>query len=147
MKKCNECGMYVENEVKFCPACGTAFESSEEWAEAESAFDSADIRDNKVMAVLAYMGLLVLIPLFAAKESRFVRYHAKQGLILLIAEMIFAVSYCILSFIVLSISWRLYFIVKIAGMASYLFPVLAVIGIGNVVGGRTKELPVIGNIL
>jgi hypothetical protein len=49
-----------------------------------------------------------------------------------------------LSLIVLSISWRLYFIVKIAGMASYVFLVPAVIGILNAVSGRVKKQPMIG---
>ena len=93
------------------------------------------------------MGILVLIPIFAAKESKFARYHARQGLILLTVEIIFSACYWMLSLIVLSISWRLYFIIKIAGMASYVFLVLAVIGISNAVSGRVRKLPVIGNIL
>ena len=34
--------------------------------------DPQDVQANKVMAILAYFGLFVLIPLFAAKESPFV---------------------------------------------------------------------------
>ena len=33
--------------------------------------DPQDVQDNKAMAVLAYIGILVLIPLFAAKKSKF----------------------------------------------------------------------------
>ena len=36
--------------------------------------DPQDVQANKVMAILAYFGLLVFVPLFAAKESRFARY-------------------------------------------------------------------------
>lgn len=47
----------------------------------------------------------------------------------------------------LSISWQLYYVVRTVGMVRYLFPVLAVIGILNVVNGKAKKLPVIGEIL
>lgn len=145
MKKCEKCGINVENEVKFCPVCGTAFENGYE--QSDSSLDYEDIRNDKVMALLAYLGFLVLIPMFTAKGSRFVRYHVRQGLRLLVAELIFYMGYCILSFTILSISWHLYSIVKIAGIVRYLFPVLTVIGIINVVTGKKKRLPVIGNIL
>lgn len=145
MKKCEKCGRNVENEARFCPVCGNYFENHRK--QQRSQYERADIQNNKLMAALAYMGILVLIPLFGAKESRFARYHARQGLILLIAEIVFSVCYCILSFVVLSISWRMYFIVRIVGMLSYTFLILAVIGISNAVSGRVKKLPVIGDIL
>ena len=40
-----------------------------------------------------------------------------------------------------------YYVVRTVGMVRYLFPVLAVIGILNVVNGKAKKLPVIGEIL
>ncbi len=145
MKTCGKCGRNVDSGMKFCPACGAVFEN--ERKRRKQAFDPVDIQNNKVMAVFAYRGILVLIPMLAARESKFARYHARQELALLMVEMMFAVSYCILSLIVLSISWRLYFIVKIMGMAGFLFPVLAVIGIMNVIGGKARRLPLIGNIV
>ena len=47
-------------------------------------FDKADVEQNKVMAILAYFGILVLIPILAAKDSKFARFHANQGLLLCI---------------------------------------------------------------
>lgn len=75
------------------------------------------------------------------------RFSVIYRLILLAAELLFAICYCILSFIMLSISWQLYYVVRTVGMVRYLFPVLAVIGILNVVNGKAKKLPVIGEIL
>lgn len=141
-KSMKKCGINAEKEAKYCPLCGTAFENDRE--QPDDGYD--DIRNDKVMAVLAYLGCLVLIPMFAAKGSRFVRYHVRQGLMLLVTELIFYAGYCILSFMMLSISWRLYSVVKIISIIRYLFPVLTVIGIINVVNGKKKELPVIGNI-
>ena len=145
MKKCRKCGRNIESKAEFCPFCGACFERHRK--QHTSAFERMDIQNHKLLAALAYMGILVLIPLFAARESKYVRFHARQGLLLLIAEIIFSVCYCILSFIVLSVSWHLYFIVRIFGMVSYVFLVLAVIGISNAVSGRVTKLPVIGNIL
>ncbi|MBR5426739.1 MAG: hypothetical protein IK118_00195, partial [Clostridia bacterium] len=48
-------------------------------------FDPADVQANKAMGVLAYLSWLVLIPIFAAKNSRFARFHANQGIVLAIA--------------------------------------------------------------
>ena len=107
-------------------------------------FDPKDIESNKAMGVLAYLGILVLIPLFAAKESKFARFHTNQGLVLCIAEILYGVAYSILSGIILAISWRLYALVSIIGILGLVFFVFAVIGIINAANGKAKELPLIG---
>src|SRR3954466_7245616 len=39
------------------------------------------VRDqDKIMLVLAYLGILALIPMLTVKDSDFVKWHAKQGL-------------------------------------------------------------------
>lgn len=87
-------------------------------------FDAADINDNKVMAILCYLGWLILIPLIASK-SRYVKFHANQGLILFIAGF--------LSIIPL-VGW----VISIVAF------ILAILGIINAVNGRAKQLPIIG---
>lgn len=96
------------------------------------------------MSVLAYFGPLVLIPMLAARDSAFARYHSNQGLLLCIASIIYGIAYSILSAVILAISWRLYFVVSLIGLVGFVFAVLAVIGIINAVNGRAKELPIIG---
>lgn len=103
-------------------------------------------RDNKLMAALAYLGILVVVPFFVEKKSGFVRYHVGQGMTLFVLEIVYGIVYQFLTVTVLLVSWRLYFIVRIAGCAALFFPVLAVVGIINVVNGNEKELPVIGKI-
>lgn len=44
--------------------------------------------DDRVMGALCYLGILVLIPLLTKKDSSFVQFHAKQGLVLFIAMVI-----------------------------------------------------------
>jgi len=113
-------------------------------ADTTAEFDKPDIDQNKGMSILAYFGPLVLIPILAAKNSKFARYHSNQGLVLLLAAIAYGIVYGILSTIIYAISWRLGFIVSIIGLVSILFTVLAVIGIINAVNGRAKELPLIG---
>lgn len=95
-------------------------------------FDAEDISSNKVMGILCYLGILVVIPYLVCKDSKFVKFHMNQGLILLVAGIICSVA----SFIpVLGL---------FAGVIELGIFVLMIIGILNVVNGQAKELPVIG---
>lgn len=163
MNFCSKCGAKIEGNVKFCPSCGASTKTLKgettkqsdfgakiaelnNTSDNTSQFDAQDIQNNKAMAILAYLGILVLIPLFAAKESKFARYHTNQGLVLCISEIAYGIAYSILTGIILAISWRLYFLTSIIGLIGFVFLVLLIIGITNAANGRAKELPVIGKI-
>lgn len=114
-------------------------------------FDKADIEQNKVMAILSYFGILVFVPIFAAKDSKFARYHANQGLTLFIALFGWWIVDYILTMLLRSLLWRglgLWEIYSLCGtvlnLVYIVFTVLAVIGIINALNGKAKELPVIG---
>ena len=47
-----------------------------------------DIEENKTVAALSYIWVLCLVPLLTKKKSKFAQFHAKQGLILFIAEIV-----------------------------------------------------------
>ena len=163
MALCKNCGTEVAEDVKFCPNCGNTMTSPAPEKQAPEAggfqekvtklndtpdttgeFEAEDINKNKAMAILAYFGPLVLIPILAAKDSRFARYHSNQGLLLLLACFGWSVLSSILNWIILAISWRLYFLTSIISFLSVIFLVLAVLGIVNAANGKAKELPVIG---
>jgi uncharacterized membrane protein len=55
--------------------------------------------DRTLMVVLAYLWILALIPLIAKKEDREVQWHAKNGLVILGAEIILWILFTILGFI------------------------------------------------
>ena len=95
-------------------------------------YDQADINANKVMAILAYIGILVLIPLFAAKDSKFARFHTNQGLLLFIVALIAGA---------ISKVSVIGFIGAIVGFLCFIF---AIIGIVYAAQGKAKELPFIG---
>lgn len=109
-------------------------------ADTTSEFDPADIEKNKVMAILAYLSWLVLVPIFCANNSKFARFHINQGLLLAIAETAFLVVFGILSVIPL-LGWIFAVIESLLGLV---FLVFAVLGIVNAASGKAKELPVIG---
>ncbi len=162
MAFCEKCGTKIEEGVKFCPSCGASIAVSEpnpqpvendyaaklqelnNTADTTAEFDQNDIQQNKIMAILAYLSWLVIIPLFAAKESKFARFHTNQGLVLFLAEIAWAIAYSILSVVLYSI--KLGFIASVLSLVSLLFFIFAILGIINVVNGKAKELPIIGKI-
>lgn len=109
-------------------------------------FDQNDITQNKAMAVLSYFFILVLIPIFAAKDSKFARYHANQGLTLFILEVIYSIFISVLSAIIVAISAKLMFICYIFSLFSLVILALIIIGIVNSASGRAKALPIIGGL-
>ncbi len=113
-------------------------------ADTTSEFDPKDVEQNKIMAILAYLSWLVIIPIFAAKDSKFARFHANQGLVLALTEIVWWVGTGILTAILTAIVPFLGFLSTLLGLVNLLFLVLLVIGIMNVANGRAKELPIIG---
>ena len=96
--------------------------------------DPNDVQSNKVMAILAYFGILFLIPLLAAKESAYARYHTNQGLILFLFVFV-----CGILGVIPRIGWL---ITTVGYLAWFVF---LIIGVINAAGGKMKPLPLIGN--
>lgn len=95
---------------------------------------TSDAQENKVMGILAYV--LFFVPLLAAPKSPFAKYHANQGLLLLIL----AIAVNVIGGIVPVVGW---FLILPAGTIVVL--VLFVMGIINASNGVMKPLPLIGN--
>lgn len=91
--------------------------------------------DNTLMAILAYIGILWVVPfLTGAHNDPFVKFHLKQGLVLLIAEI---AAMIIVAFPFIGPAF--------ASLISLACLVLSVLGIINVVNREEKELPVVGS--
>ncbi len=88
--------------------------------------------DDKIFSILAYLSILCILPLLFKRDSEFVRFHGKQGLVLFIGE----VAVFILSIV---FPWFL----KLG-----LFVLLAVsfFGIIDALRGQKTALPVISEI-
>src|SRR5690554_2285765 len=99
-------------------------------------FDPADIEKNKTMAGLAYF--IFFLPLISDANSPFGRFHANQGLLLLLAGIATSIISAILAFTI---------IIPILGFLVYIaIFVFAIIGLIDGLNGRAKFLPLIGKI-
>src|SRR5215213_7653028 len=54
--------------------------------------------NRSVMILLSYLWLLALIPLVVEKDDREVQWHAKNGLVLAVAELVFWVAFQLVTF-------------------------------------------------
>jgi len=108
-----------------------------------------DVQNNKAFAILAYFWLLVLVPIFAAKESKFARFHANQGLVLCIVETAWwLINFIITAILIHALSWSTLWLLSLWGVIYWLVSVgifvFAIIGIVNAAQGSTKPLPIFG---
>ena len=151
MSFCSNCGSQLADGTNFCPFCGAEVMGggnngtrTHSYVNGRPVSHQEDIDQNKILAVLAYLGVLVIVPLLAAKDSPFVRFHANQGLVLLIASVIWNI---VVRIVQLSISaiLRTYLLAILLNIANVLILVFMIIGIINAVRGEEKELPVIGH--
>ena len=172
MANCNVCGTFVQEGVTTCPNCGSPIagavaakaaqtvEGAVNTTAAQAApaasiaagldgkdytanYTAKDKEDNKLFAILAYFGILCLIPLFAAKESPYAKFHTNQGLLLLIIEVSLGVCSIVFSFIPFVKS----LIAPILLSCLLIFSAtMFIYGLLNACQDRAKELPGIGGI-
>ena len=101
-----------------------------------------DAEQHKMFGVLAYLGPLFLVPLLAAKDSPYSKYHANQGLALFLVIIALSIAFTICSyipFVGMVFDWLhllLYF-----GIV-----VFVILGIVNAAAGKCVPLPLIGGI-
>ncbi len=111
-------------------------------------FEQNEVRRNKVMGVLSYLGILVLIPLLAGDhQSQYMKHHINQGLTLFILSSL-------VDLLEGDWVWGIHSLIHFGGgMFSWVFDILGfaffilmVMGIVTACKGERKELPVIGKI-
>ena len=104
---------------------------------------------NTGMAVLAYIGILIVVPFFTdAKNDPFVKFHIKQGLVLIITWIAMSILSSMVSFALAAALSGHFFI---GTLLAFLFPtiylgllIINIIGIVNAASGNQKDLPIIG---
>lgn len=106
-------------------------------------FAQEEVQQNKVMAVLSYIGVLVLIPLLAGdKTSAYLKQHVNQGLALFIISAVLEFVERIFDDVIplgWVISWPL-------GIAQFALFIILIMGIVSACKGTRKPLPIVGNI-
>ena len=99
--------------------------------------ENKNVEEGKLCAFLSYL-LVGIIWYFAdekMKKNNYVKYHVKQGLVLLITSLIINVVGSLIPFI----GW--FVILPLGGLCIL---ILWILGIINALNGHEKELPVIG---
>lgn len=105
-----------------------------------------DVEQNRAVAIIAYFGILFLVPLLAAPKSRFAKYHANQGLVLFLTLGIAWVGSYVLGLMLLFIPFLGWLLAGAMWLALLLGGVaLLVVGIINAAGGHCRPLPLIGH--
>ncbi|MFA5093341.1 MAG: hypothetical protein WC543_05315 [Candidatus Omnitrophota bacterium] len=94
-----------------------------------------EIREGKFFAIISYVSFLCILTLVLKKDNKFALYHAKQGLVLFVMEVV--------AFI-LSIIPLLGWLIGVAGYA--LFLLVSLWGIMQAALGIYCKLPVITEI-
>lgn len=154
MAYCTKCGAPLVDGAAFCGRCGNPVSPQPQQGQNPNRqgstvrdfmntpdytaqMDPKDIAENKVFAVLAYLGILVLVPIFAAPQSKFARFHANQALLLDIAAVVLSIltSTMSLAFVPLAVLF---------GLLNVPVVVWLILGIVNAASGVAKELPITG---
>lgn len=94
--------------------------------------DITGLDQERLLALLSYLTVLVVIPLLIGRDQPFVRFHAKQGLLLLVG--------IIISLIIAS--W-----IPVLGNVLFLLLMLIdIVALVQTILGRTWKIPVIGDL-
>jgi len=96
---------------------------------------TSTINNNRALAALAYFGPLLVVSYILGNNNPYVKFHLRQGLVLLVIEAgIWLVGVFLFS----------PFIFGLLGLIRLAVAVFAIIGIINAVQGKEKELPWLG---
>ncbi|MEE1218423.1 MAG: zinc ribbon domain-containing protein [Ruminococcus sp.] len=181
MAFCKNCGAYIPDKGSFCSSCGTPVEKKDYTQDYKSSYESRydysdnnnyynnnpniyentdeqDVKNNRIMAALSYLGIFVLIPVFTAKNSSYAQFHASQGVNLFIVNLAYSLFSGIVKIILGIIYPAEYFLLgKIAhpitsgvstvlDVLSFVFVIFSIIGIFNALSGNRNKLPFIGDL-
>jgi uncharacterized membrane protein len=90
--------------------------------------------NRSVMLVLSYIGILALIPLLTEKNDREVQWHARHGLVLLVAYLVLTVGLFVVSLVV-----GVFGLLQIPLWLGYL--VVIILCITNALSGKRFVIP------
>lgn len=90
------------------------------------------VSDDRMMAALSYLGVLVFIPIVTAKQNQFVNWHARQGLVVFVTTLA-----------------ALIFSLWMARTGTIIFLIVAIfniIALAKALQGRRWPIPLLGKI-
>ena len=95
-------------------------------------FEPEDIREHRLLAACSYIGFLCIVSLALRGKSAFTAYHARQGLVLFLAELILSLVNVVP--LLGQVAWLL---------ASIYFVVMSITGFRHAYAGRTWKMPIL----
>ncbi len=106
--------------------------------------EQVNSENGQLMALIAYLGPLALIPFLQEKKNTFVIFHAKQGMNLFIIEAILGIVLEVSKFMLINIFFWL------TSIIDFVFGIIVVgfslIGIYYVLEKKMEKIPIIGSI-
>ncbi|MDO4312226.1 MAG: zinc-ribbon domain-containing protein [Eubacteriales bacterium] len=173
MNYCVKCGTQVNDGVSICPQCGAsipgAYDNNQAYENQDSqytygngtqgqpytydqsysydydqgCFPEYEVKKNKGMAVLSYLGILVLIPILAGdKSSEYLKQHMNQGFVLFVLNALIEFAERLVDDVILiggMLSWAV-------DVVDFAFLIIMIMGIISACKGTWKPLPIIGNV-
>ena len=104
-------------------------------------------KHDRFLAVLAYLFLLLFIPLLRKKKSKFLAYHVNQGLVLFVLELCVGIVMAVVLLVLKFAAPALFVTVNmIFAAVNLLFLFCHIIGIFHVVRFEMKKIPIFGEI-
>ena len=97
-----------------------------------------DVQKNKTIAAIAYISILCFVPLLTKKDSPFAQFHAKQGLVLFICEIVWwilSLGLVFIPFLGLIIIW----------LVNLCLVVLSLVGLIRALNGERWKMPILGD--
>ena len=104
-------------------------------------FTQEDIQQNKTVPALAY--LIFFLPMLAAKDSPFAKFHGNQGLLLFLASLGVSVASNLLAVILWFLAPVIWALASLAALGIFILGILAIV---NTLNGKADPLPFIGHI-
>lgn len=97
--------------------------------------EDKEVQEGKIFAVLAYLGILCLIPLLVKKDNTFALHHGKQGLVIFIGEVALGI-----------LAWVPFLGWVLAPIGTLVFLLVSLIGIIQALKGEYWKCPVISDL-
>ena len=163
MAKCKKCGAHLAADDIFCPVCREKvtgdtkdnkkdhFDNLKNAEDFTKAYSKIDIEENKVYAILSYIPFVCFYPVFvSSKKSSYTKFHANQGLVFFIAELILSAAMWAIEFVLGFIPILNDILSPLFSLAFTAVDVLIIVGIAYGIylaaTGKAKEMPIIGKI-
>ncbi len=134
---CPKCGTQVPENDHYCPTCGEpifAKNNVPDESDRTAMFEPEDIERTRILSAICYFSFLfVILGLLVEPNSKFLRYHINQSIMLYIFGIV-----CGLVAIIPFLGW----IASVIGAVACV--VFMIMGIIRAFKGQAKDLPIIG---